>query len=96
MFTKLKNKWKVSWFQFLLIFTTFALGGSVCARLGNLLLNTILTEDSIWYWIIYVPLVTLLWPFCVIAISVPFGQFKFFAKYLKNIGIKMGFIKKDA
>ncbi len=96
MFVKLKNKWKVNWFQFFLIFTTFALGGSLCARVGNLLLNFILTEDSIWYWIIYIPLVTLLWPLCVLSISIPFGQFRFFINYLRNIGSKMGLLKKQS
>lgn len=95
MFVKLKNKWKVTWFQFALIFTTFALGGSLCARAGNLILTFILTESSIWYWIIYVPLVTLLWPFCVLLISIPFGQFWFFINYLRNIASKMGIMKKN-
>lgn len=94
MFGRLKTKWKVGWLQFALIFTTFALGGSLCARLGSFILHYIFSESSIWYWIVYVPLVTVLWPFCVLVISIPFGQFRFFTNYLKNMGKKMGFYKE--
>ena len=94
MLKRLKEKWKVGWWQFVLIFTTFALGGSLCARLGSLILNTALDEDSVWYWILYVPLVTILWPLCVILISIPFGQFNFFTNYINNMAIKMGMRKK--
>ncbi len=89
MFGKLKQKWKVNWLQFTLIFCTFALGGSSCARLGSWLLSFILTEKSVVYWIIYVPLITVLWPICVLLISIPLGQFKFFSNYLKRIWVKI-------
>lgn len=35
--------------------------------------------------LLYIILVTLLWPFCVLLISVPFGQFTFFIKYLAKM-----------
>lgn len=85
MFTKLKNKWKVNWWQFALIFTTFALGGSLCARAGNWLLSFAVSEKNVLYWILYIPLITLLWPLCVLLISIPLGQFYFFSNYLKRI-----------
>ena len=85
MFTKLKNKWKVNWLQFTLIFLTFALGGSSCAKLASWLLQFLLSEKDFVYWIIYVPLVTILWPICVIIISIPLGQFAFFKNYLQKI-----------
>lgn len=94
MFQKLKDKWKVGWLQFTLIFITFAIGGSLCAKVGNLLLTTVLPEKSLWYWILYIPLVTILWPLCVLLISIPFGQFSFFSNYIKKIGIKMGILKE--
>ena len=93
MFAKLKEKWKVNWFQFVLIFTTFALGGSLCAKIGNWILTFFLTESNILYWIIYIPLISLLWPMCVLLVSIPFGQFKFFINYLKSIGRKLGILK---
>ena len=89
MFVKLKQKWQVGWLQFVLIFCTFALGDSSCAKLGSWLLSYMLTEKSVLYWIIYVPLVTLLWPICVLLISIPLGQFKFFSNYLKRIWSKI-------
>lgn len=94
MFQKLKDKWKVGWLQFTLIFITFAMGGSLCAKVGNLLLTIVLPEKSLWYWILYIPLVTILWPLCVLLISIPFGQFSFFSNYIKKIGVKMGLLKE--
>lgn len=95
MFTRLKNKWKVGWLQFTLIFITFALGGSLCARAGSWLLQLFLDEKNWVYWLLYVPLITILWPLCVLMISIPFGQFRFFVNYLKKMGVKMGLIKND-
>jgi hypothetical protein len=95
MFARLKDKWKVGWFQFILIFTTFALGGSLCARAGSWLLQLLLDEKNWVYWVLYVPLITILWPMCVLLVSIPFGQFKFFTNYLKKMGKKMGLTKKD-
>ncbi len=86
MLHRLKEKWNVSWTRFTLIFLTFALGGSACARLGNWLLSFVLTEKNAWYWIIYVPLITILWPLCVLTISIPLGQFRFFTNYLSRMG----------
>ena len=93
LFNKLKDKWQVSWFRFILIIITFALGGSLCARAGNYLLSFFFTESDILYWIIYIPLVTLLWPLCVLLVSIPFGEFSFFIGYLKKIGLKLGIVK---
>lgn len=86
MLHRLKEKWNVSWTRFTLIFLTFALGGSACARLGNWLLSFALTEKNAWYWIVYVPLITILWPLCVLTISIPLGQFRFFTNYLSRMG----------
>lgn len=89
MLHRLKEKWNVSWTRFTLIFLTFALGGSACARLGNWLLSFVLTERTALYWIIYVPLITILWPVCVLTISIPLGQFAFFKNYLSRMGKKI-------
>lgn len=96
MLHRLKNKWKVSWFQFTLIFTTFALGGSLCGYLGRLLLSYINLDKNLLYFVLYVIVVTLLWPFCVLAISIPFGQFSFFKRYLGRIKDKMVNKRKSA
>ena len=42
-------------------------------------------DKNIWWWILYVVLVTLLWPLFVLTISIPLGQFVFFKKYLLKI-----------
>ncbi len=89
MFNKLKKKWNVSWIKFTLIFCTFALGGSSCAKLGSWLLQHIFSEKDFVYWIIYVPLISILWPLCVIIISIPLGQFIFFKNYLKKMWNKI-------
>ena len=93
MFKKLKEKWKVDWLQFILIFITFALGGSLCAKVGSYLLGLVMTEKNVLYWIIYIPFLSVLWPACVLLVSIPFGQFKFFINYLKSMGKKLGIVK---
>jgi hypothetical protein len=89
MFNQLRKKWGVSGWQFVLIFTTFALGGSLCARAGSWILSILLTEKTWLYWILYVPLITILWPACVLLISIPLGQFSFFVNYLKRIWLRI-------
>jgi hypothetical protein len=89
MFNQLRKKWGVNGWQFILIFTTFAFGGSLCAKAGSAILSTLLTDKNWLYWILYLPLITLLWPACVLLISIPLGQFKFFINYLKRIWQRM-------
>ncbi|HQW92854.1 MAG TPA: phosphoribosylglycinamide formyltransferase [Ferruginibacter sp.] len=73
----------------LLIIATFALGGSLCGYTGRkILLLTGLDEGITWV-ILYIILVTLLWPVCVLLISIPMGQFAFFKRYIIKIGKKM-------
>lgn len=86
MLHRLKEKWNVSWGRFALIFTTFALGGSACARVGSWLLSLVFEEKNAGYWLLYIPVISLLWPLCVLAISVPLGQFFFFRNYLAKMG----------
>lgn len=85
MFHRLKEKWKVNWLQFTLIFSTFALGGSLCGYLGRKILNPAAIDNRAVYIILYIVLITLLWPLCVLLISLPFGQFPFFRNYLKRM-----------
>lgn len=86
MLHRLKEKWKVSWPRFILIFTTFALGGSLCGYLGRKLLLLMQIDDVAVRIPLYIILVTLLWPFCVLLISIPLGQFSFFRNYLAKMG----------
>lgn len=85
MLTRLKNRWKVNSFNLVLIICTFALGGSTCARLGESIMNFTSLEIGFIWWFIYVILISLLWPICVLLISIPLGQYLFFRKYIQRI-----------
>ena len=89
MFEKLKHRWNVNGFNLVLIIATFALGGSLCGYTGRkILLLTGLEKGAFWI-VLYVLLVTILWPLCVLLISIPLGQFAFFKKYLIKVWAKM-------
>jgi len=77
MFTNLKNKWKVSWLEFVLIFCTFAIGGSVCGYVGRKLLSLVDLEKGTIYYVLYIIIISLLWPLAVLVVSIPLGQFSF-------------------
>lgn len=89
MFKKLQEKWKVNGLNLLLIISTFAIGGSLCGYAGRkILLWTNLEKNLLWF-ILYILLITILWPLCVLLVSYPFGQFAFFKRYLKRIWNRM-------
>jgi formyltetrahydrofolate-dependent phosphoribosylglycinamide formyltransferase len=94
MLEKLKRHWKVNTGQLLLIILTFALGGSLCGYMGRKLLIWLNVDKGVLWVILYILMITLLWPLCVILISVPLGQFLFFKKYLVRIWGKMSGRKK--
>lgn len=97
MFKRLQQKWKVNFSRLVLILITFSVGGSLCGYLGRKLLVAALPDLSAtngWWWVLYLLLVTLLWPICVMAISIPMGQFTFFKTYLSRMARRMGFGKK--
>lgn len=85
MFRRLKEKWGLSWPRFILVFTTFALGGSLCGYTGKRLMALTSLEKGILYYIIYIVLITIIWPGCVLAVSLFTGQFPFFRNYLAKM-----------
>lgn len=85
MFRRLKEKWGLSWPRFALVFSTFALGGSLCGYAGKRLMGLTGIDKSVFYYILYILLVTLIWPACVLIVSIPMGQFPFFRNYLVKI-----------
>src|SRR4030095_1585346 len=96
MFEKLRQKWKVNVLQLVLILCTFAIGGSLTGYAAKKVMN-LLAIRSDWLWvIIYLLLVTIIWPIMVLIISIPFGQFRFFSNYTRKLGEKVGMIKSDA
>ena len=95
MLERLQKKWKVTGLQLILIICTFAIGGSLTGYIGKRLMNLLHIEQK-WLWIIiYIVVVTILWPIAVILVSVFFGQFRFFTGYLKKVGRRMGIVKQD-
>jgi hypothetical protein len=86
MLKRLQEKWGVGPFQFILILLTFAIGGSLSGYGAKWIMGLLGWEKSILWWVFYILVVTLLWPLCVISVSLFFGQFKFFKGYLKKIG----------
>lgn len=95
MFEKLQKKWKVKGLQLALIICTFAIGGSVTGFAAKKIMNALAIQQD-WLWaIIYILLITIIWPLAVLIVSVPFGQFRFFIKYITKIGAKMGLTKPE-
>jgi formyltetrahydrofolate-dependent phosphoribosylglycinamide formyltransferase len=95
MFEKLKQRWKVNGLNLALIITTFALGGSLCGYAGRKLLALTNIEKGALWIILYILLITLLWPLCVLVISIPLGQFSFFKKYILKIAGRFGAKNKE-
>jgi formyltetrahydrofolate-dependent phosphoribosylglycinamide formyltransferase len=89
MLKKLQGKWKVNTVSLVLILITFATGGSLCGWLGKKLLGFTGLEKGVLWFILYIIIITLLWPLCVLAISIPLGQFKFFKNYIRKIFNRM-------
>jgi len=85
MLKQLQERWKVNNINLLLIICTFAIGGSLCGYAGRKILILTGIEKGFLWGAAYIILVTLLWPMCVLLISIPFGQFSFFKKYLHKI-----------
>ena len=95
MFEKLKQKWKVNALQLTLILCTFAIGGSLTGFVGKKIMN-LLSIELDWLWaIIYILLVTIIWPIMVLLVSIPFGQFRFFSNYTRKLGEKMGLVRSS-
>jgi hypothetical protein len=80
--------------QLALILCTFAIGGSLTGFLGKRIMPWFGIEAPWLYIPVYIVLITLIWPFMVLMVSVPFGQFRFFIAYLKKIGQRMGLVKR--
>lgn len=90
MLDKLKSRWGVNGLGLVLILCTFAIGGSLSGYLARSIM-TWMEISKTWYYLpLYILIVTLLWPLCVISVSVITGQFSFFSKYLHKMGVRMG------
>jgi hypothetical protein len=85
MFNRLKQKWDVGPVSLFLILCTFAIGGSLSGYAGRWFLSLFSINSKILYTIIYIVAVTLIWPVMVLAVSILFGQFTFFKKYISRL-----------
>jgi len=89
MFKRLQKKWKVKGWQVLIILIIFALGGSLTGYVAKRLMKVFEIETIALYIIIYVLLISIIWPFAVLLVSIPFGQFSFFRNYILRIGNRL-------
>ncbi|HET9057767.1 MAG TPA: formyltransferase family protein, partial [Chitinophagaceae bacterium] len=86
MLTRLKRRWNVTGLQLALIILAFALGGSLCGYTGRKIVALFFIDVVALKVLLYIVLITLLWPFSVLVVSIPLGQFSFFRNYIKKIG----------
>ncbi len=86
---KLQEKWGLAPVQFWLVILTFALGGSLSGRLCSFLLKMAFSEKNWAFWLVYPIILTILWPFSVLFVSLLTGQFRFFKGYLGRVGAKL-------
>jgi len=79
--------------QLVLILCTFAIGGSLTGFVAKKIMNLLLIQAD-WLWaIIYIFLLTVIWPMMVLLVSIPFGQFRFFSNYTRKLGEKLGIMR---
>lgn len=94
MFERLQEKWKVSGTRLTLILFTFAIGGSLTGYIARRIMTLLSVDKGGWWILLYILLLTILWPMAVIAVSIPFGQFSFFRNYLRRVARKLGFMNR--
>jgi formyltetrahydrofolate-dependent phosphoribosylglycinamide formyltransferase len=85
MLKKLAQHWRVTPLQAILILCTFAVGGFTCSKVGGLIIAALNIKKSFGFYIPYLLLITLVWPICVLGVSIIFGQFTFFKTYVGKL-----------
>jgi len=94
-YERLQQNWKVNGIQLALILVTFAVGGSLTGQVAKWAMDA-LNLGGVWYWgLLYLLIVTTLWPIMVLLVSVPMGQFRFFLNYIGKLAGKLG-LRKNA
>lgn len=94
MFEGLQKKWGVTAGRLILILVTFAVGGSLSGIVAKELMSLTGIKSKALYIPIYIIVVTIVWPFMVLGVSIFTGQLPFFRKYLGSMGKRMGIMKK--
>ena len=90
MFEKLRHRWGVGPGRLVLILCTFAIGGSLCGYAARNVMLWLNIEGGFFWWALYLLVVTMLWPLSVLLVSIPFGQFGFFRRYIGRLFGRMG------
>lgn len=94
-YDRLQQKWRVNGIQLALILVTFAVGGSLTGQVGKWAMDA-LQLGEVWYWgLLYLLIITALWPMMVLLVSLPMGQFRFFRGYIGKLAGKLGLRKKQ-
>ena len=94
-YDRLQQKWNVNGLQLALILVTFAVGGSLTGQVGKWAMDA-LQLGEVWYWgLLYLLIITALWPMMVLLVSLPMGQFRFFLNYINKLAGKLGLRKKQ-
>ncbi len=94
MLERLKQKWGVSAGRLVLILVTFAVGGSLSGIAAKKMMSLIGISQAALYIPLYIIVVTVIWPFSVMTVSLFTGQFVFFRQYLARMGSRMTGRKK--
>ena len=95
MFERLQKKWNVRGWKILVILIIFAVGGGITGFAGRKLMDLFEIDILILDILVYFIIITIIWPLAVLVISIPFGQFSFFRKYILRIGNRLFNRKKD-
>lgn len=85
MLKKLQHRWNVNGLNLTLILINFAVGGSVCGIIGRKIMGFTGIDKGFSWVILYILILTLIWPVCVLLTSIPLGQFSFFRNYIGKI-----------
>ena len=96
MFEGLQKKWNVDPWRLLLILLTFAIGGSTAGFLAKKVMGLVDIDSGILWTIVYILVVTLLWPISVYTVSILTGQFRFFSTYLRRMAIRMKLMREPS
>ena len=95
MFERLQKKWNVRGWKILVILIIFAVGGGITGFAGRKLMDLFEIDILILDILVYFIIITIIWPLAVLVISIPFGQFSFFRKYILRIGNRLFNRKKN-
>lgn len=93
MLNKLQKRWKVNAFQLVLVLSVFTIGGSLSGWVGKRIMDLLHLQNRVLWLVVYIMVLTIIWPAMVFLVSIPFGQVRFFKKYIRKMAIRMRLIK---